>query len=429
MAIRNLYPQLVFAIVERSLQHTVWLLGVALLAASCAPQGAITTSSTTTFPSTTTTTEATTTTTLPVSDTVPLTDPQDRDLLFDLTGIDSGSVAGYAGAGTNHEQVTTFPAGAIALESTGRVDESIDGTIWREIHTSLGRTAWVDASFLTPNTSAVVPFDEHRCSSFGTPEGELARSAPGESSADHVAQIWQVARPECTRVVIALGKNHTFDGSSPLAGSVPSDVAVTAFGTWVQVSLPSINTSRSDGGEDVGDLTAIVARTVEGQLVVDVHTGGPAEFFAQFLSNPARIVIDILPANVSATITTGAVIGEGVILAQPAPPAIPTPVAITGYSRWFEATGTVVVRRAAAEQGTGEVINARVEGEFVINPGRSTSWGITATDWLDAWGVFSFELSGVGAGNYEVFIGECRIVDGTADCEDVGVYLPVTISG
>ena len=61
--------------------------------------------------STTTTTLVTTTTTIPVASTVPFEDPQEVDLLFDVTGIESGSIAGYAGAGTNHDEVATIHAG------------------------------------------------------------------------------------------------------------------------------------------------------------------------------------------------------------------------------------------------------------------------------------------------------------------------------
>ena len=233
----------------------------------------------------------------------------------------------------------------------------------------------MDDSFLTLNEQAPVPFADYPCSGFGTRAGELARSGPSASDADHVPQIWQVAWPDCTRLVIALGSDFEFDGSSPLAAEVPADISVQAFGTWARVTLQGIQLARGDASEDLGDLTVLVARSLEGDFVVDARTGGPAEFFAQFLANPARIVIDILPANVAAVVLAPPVVGDGVVMAEALPPAVGLPVTINGYSRWFEAGGTVVVRRLDKEPGVGEVVSARVTGDFVVNPGTGTEWG------------------------------------------------------
>ena len=57
-----------------------------------------------------------------------------------------------------------FRAGTMALQGTGLVDESIDGTVWREIAIGGGTTAWVDDGFLSPNTVAPVPFADQPCS-------------------------------------------------------------------------------------------------------------------------------------------------------------------------------------------------------------------------------------------------------------------------
>ena len=154
-----------------------------LVAFACAPDGATTTSTVATLlpSSTTTTTLVTTTTTIPVASTVPFEDPQEVDLLFDVTGIESGSIAGYAGAGTNHDEVATFHAGTVALQATGRTDESIDGTMWRELWMGGGSTAWVDDAFLSLNETAIVTFADTPCSRFGTP---AARSpAPARRTA------------------------------------------------------------------------------------------------------------------------------------------------------------------------------------------------------------------------------------------------------
>ena len=361
--------------------------------------------------------------------TTPFVDPQEQDLLFDVTGIETGSIAGYDGAGTNRDEIASFHAGTVALEATGRTDESIDGTIWRELWTGGGATAWVDDGFLSLNTTATVPFADVPCSGFGTPNGEIARSRPSSSRADHVLQIWQVSWPECTRVVLALGTEFDFDDAAPLASVVPGDVSVEAFGTWVRVTLPGIEATRPDAAEDIGDATIVAARTADGVLVADVHAGGPGEYFAQFLSNPARIVIDILPANAAASILAAPLIGEGVVLTEDLPPSIDLPFTITGYSRWFEASGVIVVRRLDKEPGLGEVVGAVVRGEFVIDPGVGTEWGIMATTWLDAWGIFTFELDGLGSGSYELFVGECRSGDGDDTCVDVGVYLPLIVGG
>ena len=64
-----------------------------------------------------------------------------------------------------------------------------------------------------------------------------------------------------------------------------------------------------------------------------------------------------------------------------------------------------------------------------MNPGADTEWGIMATDWLDAWGMFSFELIGLVGGSYELFIGECVYTGDGDTCENLGVYLPLIVSG
>lgn len=359
--------------------------------------------------------------------TAPFEDRQERDLLFDVTGIESGSIAGYEGPGANTEESATFYAGQVALESTGVTNESIDGTIWREIRTSGSTTAWVDDAFLSLNESAPVPFADRPCSSFGSRDGEIARSAPSESDADHVAQMWQVSWPDCTRVVIALGTDFDFSGPAPLASALPGEVSVEAFVDWARVTIPEIQWTRPDASEDFGDTTILVTRTLEGAMAVDIHAGAPGEYFAQFLADPARIVIDILPAGVAAVVGSDPVIDDAVVLPQGVPPTVGVPWTISGYSRWFEAGGLVVVRRQGNEPGSGEIIGAVVRGEAVVNPGSGTEWGITATDWLDAWGLFSFELSGLGAGSYELFIGECQTIDGDDECVDVGVFLSIVV--
>ena len=194
-------------------------------------------------------------------------------------------------------------------------------------------------------------FSELPCSGFGTPTGELARSAPSVSDADHIAQIWQIDWLDCTRVVIALGADFDFDGSSPLAGAVPGDISVEAFGTWARVTLPGLQWTRFDASEHFGDVTVVAARSVDGGMVVDAHAGSPGEFFARFLSEPARIVIDILPSNVAAVALAAPVVGDGVVLAESLPPAVDLPLTISGYSRWFEAGGFVIVRRFNDEAG------------------------------------------------------------------------------
>ena len=229
--------------------------------------------------------------------------------------------------------------------------------------------------------------------------------------------------------MIALGADFEFDDASPLASVVPSDVSVEALGTWVRVTLPGIESARFDASEDVADATVVVARTTEGVLVTDIHAGAPGEYFARFLSDPARVVVDILPANAAAAIVAPSIVGEAVILAEEPPPLVDLPFTVTGYSRWFEATGVVEIRRLHKEPGFGEVVGAVVRGDLVIEPGAGTLWGIMATDWLDAWGTFTFELDGLGAGSYELFIGECRTLEGGDSCEDVGVYLPVIVGG
>lgn len=398
---------------------------------ACAPEGAAdsaTSSSSTTRPPAATTAPSSTTTTVPLASTVPFAPDDDADLLFDLTGIDDGSVSAYRGAGTSFETARELLAGTRLLESTGRTDESIDGTTWRELSAGLG-TMWVDDAFLATAGDVSVTFADQPCSGFGTPSGELARSGEPGGTADHIAQMWQRSSPACTRLVVALGRQFAFDGSSPLAESVPSEVSVEGFGTMARITLPGVAFARFDATEDLGELTVLATRDPAGMLRIDVLAGAPSEFFARFIDAPARIVLDVLPANVAAASISAPIVGESVVIAVPPPPEVRLPLTISGYSRWFEATGTVVVRRGADSVAGGETVAAVLRGEAVVGDAGGTSWGLSATDWIDAWGIFSFELDGLAAGRYEVFVGECRAVEGSATCDEVGVHIPIMVGG
>lgn len=405
------------------------LLVVVLASGACAPEGAGTTSTAgtaTTQPARTTTAPTSTTTTVPLATTSPISPDTFATQLFDLTGIGEGSVSAYAGAGTSFEAALELRAGTRLLEATGRTDESIDGTVWRELSAGT-RSVWVDDAFLMPVAGISVAIADDPCSSFGTPTGELARSGPASSSADHVAQIWQQPAAACTRLVIALGEDFAFDGSGPLADDVPADVSVEGFGSMARITMPGVAFGRFDATEDFGELTVLVARNADGSLHVDVLAGAPSEFFARFLDDPARIVLDVLPANVAAASLAAPILGEGVVLAVPPPPEVRLPLSVSGYSRWFEATGTLVVRRQADVAGTGEVVAAVVTGDSVVGEARGAAWGITSTDWIDAWGTFAFEIDGLAPGRYEIFIGECRSLEDGDGCQEVGIHLPITV--
>ncbi len=455
---------------------TAWLFGVILLMSSCggdsdnsaddnslsAPDTTAlepTTTTTTTEPPTTTTTSTTppTTTEPPTTTTTepPTTEPptttepewhQEAPLLFDLLvadsewyardGSDSLRATVRSGPGTDYDEAAMITVPRRVIEGTGAVLTDEGGVGWRELLLGIGRTGWVEADRLEINRTAQTSYFDDPCATDGAAEGPAPISGAtgvgdSEGRVDHVAQIWHLLGPGCDRLHIAFGTAWDYDSGGPLAADVPEDLTVEAFGTWARISVPGLDAARLDAAsEQSWNLVSIVARLTDGAVVIDVYAPQPSLFAAQKLRDPARLLVDVIPAAdngngspLPATSQLHASSSSFVVwpgeLDERNPTKVALPLTVRGYSRWFESAGIVEIQHA-----DGTAATATVTGPQAFNPGTDSRWGLTATGWLEAWGTFEFTIDNLEPGEYRLLVGEYPPID---DSSFVGVTIPFAV--
>jgi len=232
-------------------------------------------------------------------------------------------------------------------------------------------------------------------------------SALGGSSGDaaQISGIRAAAHQGCDRVVVDL---LTVDGAP--AGSLgPVTVEYDAIVGIVRINLPRMVT-RTAVADSLFDGTlagrAFVVRTVDGNLAVDVHVvAGTAVALRAFeVGAPSRIVVDLRPEAETPPVL-GAVIGDGVVVTDPAPGPAVAPLLVSGYARTFEA---LVIGR----------LHDTVEGDPLLEEAA------VATDWTEAWGEFTITFSDPPARPLELFVGS----DSPRDGKPTGVWITVDLT-
>ena len=385
-----------------SWNSTAWLVGVILLMSSCggdsdnsaddnslsapdttaadttAPEP--TTTTTSTEPTTTTTSEPPTTTAAPTTAAAPTTtttaaptttEPewhQEAPLLFDLLvadsewyardGSDSLRATVRSGPGIDYDEAAMITVPRLVIEGTGAVLTDDRGVGWRELLLGIGRTGWVEADRLEINRTAQTSYFDDPCATDGAAEGPAPISGAtgvgdSEGRVDHVAQIWHLLGPGCDRLHIAFGTAWDYDSGGPLAAAVPEDLSVEAFGTWARISVPGLDAARLDAAsEQSWNLVSIVARSTDGAVVIDVYAPQPSLFAAQKLRDPARLLVDVIPAANNGDSSPSPALTQlhassSSFVAWPGeldernPTKVALPLTVRGYSRWFESAGIV----------------------------------------------------------------------------------------
>ncbi len=330
--------------------------------------------------------------------------------LFDLPGSDLVIVR--AGPSTSTKEVTRLQAPIYAIESTGSVETDNFGTAWRELHvySRVGYlwTGWLEADRLEISERTQVSFFDEPCAEAGISEGavpvnglpdDAAASSTPSGVADQIAQMWQLSGPGCHRLHVALGKDWYYGGE--LASEAPEGVTVEAFGSWARITVPGLTSPRSDADlDDTWNLTALAARTVDGEIAIDVYAPAPSEFAVRALSDPARLLIDVIPAEDVSDAATAAVpklfAASNTIVPFPAPndgstAEVTLPRTVRGYSRWYEGDGDAELLLADGSPALGSA-----KGDL-LNPGINTGsrWAVRANDWTVAWGTFEFTIEAI----------------------------------
>ncbi len=202
------------------------------------------------------------------------------------------------------------------------------------------------------------------------PFGSEPRAEGGDGfEADTLLAVRHGAHEGFERVVLDLGA-----GQEP-AGAVPRwTLDSPEDGGLLRVNLPSANaTAVSDGGFDDGLLKSFhVVRAPEGGMFVDVLARKGFRYRVLELTGPARLVVDFRPSGARRKQPPPAAGGQTVLVEPRAGARISDPLTVSGYSRNFEASNTIVL-----EDHNGKTLLRE---------------SIVANDWSSTWGYFEATL-------------------------------------
>jgi hypothetical protein len=256
--------------------------------------------------------------------------------------------------------------------------------------TAAGAEATVGVASGTGETAAstAAPFVEEPEASGGSRHG-----------ADTILAVRYGAHEGYERVVVDLGVG---DES---AGRVPEwSLMSPPGGGLLRLTFPSASaTGVSDGA--LGDALLkrfYVVRAPEGGMFVDVFARKAYSYRVIELKAPARLVVDLKPSGGPLEEAPPAV-GGGTVLVEPrAGDRVGAPLTVSGYSRNFEASNTIVL-----EDERGKVLARRT---------------VQGNDWASTWGYFETTLDAPALeGKGTLRVGGENARDGTFE----GVEVPV----
>ncbi len=188
--------------------------------------------------------------------------------------------------------------------------------------------------------------------------------------ADTLLAVRHGAHEGFERVVLDLGAGQEPAGAVPRwTLDSPEDEGL------LRVNLPSANaTAVSDGGFGDGVLKSFhVVRAPEGGMFVDVFARKGFRYRVMELTGPARLVLDFRPAGARPKEPPPAAGGDTVLVEPRAGARVSVPLTVSGYSRNFEASNTIVLKDH--------------KGKTLL---RET---VIANDWSSTWGYFEATLN------------------------------------
>ncbi|MGH3144664.1 MAG: Gmad2 immunoglobulin-like domain-containing protein [Rubrobacter sp.] len=217
--------------------------------------------------------------------------------------------------------------------------------------------------------------------------------------ADTVLGVRYASHDGYERAVMDLGT-----GEDP-AQTVPRWSLSSSRGDGLlRVTLPSANaTGVTEGRFGEGSLKSFhVVHAPDGGLFVDYFARKAFRYRVLEVEDPARLVVDVKPAEAPLKAPLPAEGGETVLVEPRSGARISDPLIVSGYSRNFEASNTITLADA-----TGEVVARRI---------------VHSNDWSSTWGYFEATL------DLPPFSGEGALRVGTTSVRDGsfrGVEIPV----
>ena len=194
-------------------------------------------------------------------------------------------------------------------------------------------------------------------------------SGGSEGAADRIRGVRFGEHEGYERAVIDFGS-----GGAPAARVPLWSLSSPTGEGYARITLPAVDaTSVSDGafGGSILD-NFYVVRAPGGGMFMDIFATGAFQYRVTELSDPGRLVIDYRPADVELALPLPAQAERTVLFEPRVGEAATDPLRISGYSRNFEASNTVMLRDS--------------NGEVLL---QSTA---LSNDWLDAWGYFEASL-------------------------------------
>lgn len=226
------------------------------------------------------------------------------------------------------------------------------------------------------------------------------KSGGSKNSADKILAVRFGGHVGFERVVIDLGTG------TKAASQVPQWRLTSPTGDgYVRITFPSVaSTGVSDGafGGNILDRFYVV-RAPDNGVFVDLFASGAFQYRVMELSDPARLVVDLKPVNTSLDYPPPARAGKTVLMQPRKNARISSPLTVSGYSRNFEGSNTVILKDA-----NGKVLARKV---------------VQGNDWSGTWGYFETTLG------FPAFKGEGTLQVGAESPRDgsfEGVQVPVT---
>jgi immunoglobulin-like protein involved in spore germination len=177
---------------------------------------------------------------------------------------------------------------------------------------------------------------------------------------------------------------------------------------YARITFPDVEaTSVSDrafGGSILDNF--YVVRAPDRGLFIDLFATGAFQYRVTELSDPGRLAIDYRPADVELGFPLPARAERTVLFEPRVMETVTGPLRVSGYSRNFEASNTLVLR-----DSNGSVLLQTT---------------VLSNDWLDAWGYFEALLE------IPAFEGRAILQVGTESPRDgsfEGVEVPITYGG
>lgn len=422
-------------------QSLVTLTAIMLLLSACGttPSGPPSTTQTTS-PSTTSSGVQlnTTRTTAPTVTTTIAPAPAATNSVFVVHGVNPGDVLNVRERPDASSRVVGSIPPDSSVQTTGMATPDVPGPGWWEVVLSDGSTGWVNRRFVTVANRYGSPIGQAECASPGATDTTTPASM-GEGDADYILALSYESGAACDRLVVLLGARagSGTDWPEHAADALPSGITVRGEGNTAVVAFPSsIDSVRPTATEaSFDDADAFVVRPA--LSAGSIEPRGPevrlsfdhnVTVGASFLSNPARIVVDIHPAPTGTGLGYGLRIGGGTVLEHPGQidlngPGVSLPITVTGYGRPFEAQGVAELRLVGDGEGSGQPVEATFSGPSGTVSG--TSYHYTTTDWTSMWGTFEFTIDDLAPGTYELFVGEYSAKDGSP----IGLYDDLTVAG